>query len=282
MKKLFVLFIILALGALCLNVFAQHNPYPFEVKIKGQGKKALLFIPGLACSGDVWEETVQHYEQDYTCYIFTMAGFAGVPAQEAPSFQDWIRAIADYVKQQKIPKPVVVGHSIGGGMALALSAQYPSLFSKVVVVDAVPCLSALMNPSFTVKENPDCSGTVNQMMQMNETQFYQSQKMMIRRMLADTAQQEKVVQWGVRSDRRTIATLYCQFSNTDLRSSLSTIQCPALILLEAPFNGIKEAVDGQYKQLSTGQLQYAPKGLHFIMYDDKDWYLGQLDNFLKQ
>lgn len=27
-------------------------------------------------------------------------------------------------------------------------------------------------------------------------------------------------------------------------------------------------------------MQYASKGLHFIMYDDKEWYLNQLNNFL--
>ena len=78
MKKLFVLFIILVPGALCLNVSSQHQPGPFEVKVTGKGKKAILFIPGLACSGEVWEETAQHFKDDYTCYILTMAGFAGV------------------------------------------------------------------------------------------------------------------------------------------------------------------------------------------------------------
>lgn len=282
MKKLFVLFIMLALGALYLNVFAQHKPYPFEVKIKGEGKKALLFIPGFASSGDVWEETAQHFKKDHTCYIFTMAGFAGVPAQGTPSFQDWVSSVAAYVKEHKIEKPVIVGHSMGGGMALALAARYPGLFSKIVVVDALPCLSALMNPSFTAKEDPDCSDVVTQMMQTDDAQFYQMQKLSIPRLMTDTAHLEEVVQWSVRSDRKTFATLYCQFSNTDLRNSLAAIQCPALVLLEAPFSGVKQAVEAQYRQLSTAQLQYASKGLHFIMFDDKEWYLAQLDNFLKQ
>jgi pimeloyl-ACP methyl ester carboxylesterase len=282
MKKLFVLFITLALGALCLNVSAQQKPAPFEVKVTGQGKKTILFIPGLACSGEVWEETVQRFKEDHTCYIFTMAGFAGIPGQAAPSLQEWIDTIAGYVRMQKIEKPVIVGHSLGGGMAMALAARYPNLFSKIVVVDALPCLGALMNPAFAAKEHPDCSGVVAQMTQMDDEHFYKTQRSNMPHMMSDTTHLEQVVQWGVRSDRKTIATLYCQLSNTDLRNSLSSIQCPALVLLEAPFSAMKPVIEAQYKQLATAQLQFAPKGMHFIMYDDKEWYLAQLDNFLKQ
>jgi len=34
--------------------------------------------------------------------------------------------------------------------------------------------------------------------------------------------------------------------------------------------------------LKTADLQYANKGLHFIMYDDKEWFDGQVNNFISQ
>ena len=42
---------------------------------------------------------------------------------------------------------------MGGGLALALAADYPDLIGKIVVVDALPCLAALSNVSFISKEN---------------------------------------------------------------------------------------------------------------------------------
>ncbi|MNR60835.1 hypothetical protein D3C85_1824210 [compost metagenome] len=54
-----------------------------------------------------------------------------------------------------------------------------------------------------------------------------------------------------------------------------------MILLESYFINLKPAIEGQYRNLKTANFQYAGKGMHFIMYDDKDWYLGQLNNFLK-
>ncbi|MET0944671.1 MAG: alpha/beta hydrolase [Flavobacterium sp.] len=280
MKK-YILIIALLFSALCLNVFAQTKQYPFEVSKTGKGKQALIFIPGFASSGAVWDETKAVFEKDFTCYTLTMAGFAGVKPKPNRSFENWKNEIANYIKNNKIEKPILIGHSMGGGLALAIAADYPDLIGKIVVVDALPCLAALSDPSFKSKENNDCSAMVNQMTAMNDTQFYDMQKQMMPRLLADTSKLEMVVDWSVKSDRVTFAQMYCDFFNIDLREKIATIKCPSLILLESYFINLKPAIEGQYKNLKTANFQYASKGMHFIMYDDKDWYLGQLNNFLK-
>ena len=101
------------------------------------------------------------------------------------------------------------------------------------------------------------------------------------RLLADASKLEMVVDWSVKSDRKTFAQMYCDFFNVDLREKISSVKCPTLILLESYFVNLKPAIENQYKSLKTANFQYANKGMHFIMYDDKDWYLGQLSNFLK-
>ncbi|TPG38912.1 alpha/beta fold hydrolase [Flavobacterium pectinovorum] len=281
MKKYIILVIALLFSALCLNVFAQTKQYPFEVLKTGKGKQAIIFIPGFASSGEVWKETKVNFEKDFTCYTLTMAGFAGVKPQENATFKNWENEIANYIKDNKIVKPIVIGHSMGGGLALAIAADYPDLISKIVVVDALPCLAALMDPSFKSKENNDCAPMVTQMTTMTDTQFLDMQKKMIPRLLQDTTKTEMLLDWSVKSDRKTFAEMYCDFSNTDLRDKIATIKCPSLILLESYFINLKPAIDEQYKNLKTGKFQYANKGLHFIMYDDKEWYLEQLSNFIK-
>jgi len=280
MKK-YILIIALLFSVLCLNVFAQTKQYPFEVSKTGKGKQAIIFIPGFASSGAVWNETKAVFEKDFTCYTLTMAGFAGVKPQPNPSFENWKNEIANYIKNNKIEKPILIGHSMGGGLALAIAADYPDLIGKIVVVDALPCLAALSDPSFKSKENNDCSPMVTQMTAMNDTQFYDMQKQMMPRLLEDKSKLEMVVDWSVKSDRVTFAQMYCDFFNIDLREKIATIKCPSLILLESYFINLKPAIEDQYKNLKTANFQYASKGMHFIMYDDKDWYLGQLSNFLK-
>jgi len=281
MKKKFILIVALLFSALYLNVFGQTKSYPFEITKTGKGKQSIIFLPGFASSGDVWNETKSSFEKEFTCYTFTMAGFAGVKPQSNASFKNWETEIVNYIKENKIEKPIIVGHSMGGGLALAIASDYPELISKIVVVDALPCLTALRDPSFKSKENNDCSSIVNMMTAMSEDQFHQMQKQSMAQLLADPSKQEEVIGWSMKSDRKTFGEMYCDFSNTDLRDKIATIKCPSLILLESSFSNYKEPIEAQYKNLKTASFQYSTKGLHFIMYDDKDWYLSQLNNFIK-
>ena len=75
--------------------------------------------------------------------------------------------------------------------------------------------------------------------------------------------------------------IYCEFVNTDLRETIAGISCPALIMLEPSFKLYDAVMQQQYARLQHKQIVYANKGLHFIMYDDKDWYLQQLTTYLQ-
>ena len=277
-QKVIIVFTLILLGN---NVFGGGAGDPFQVTRTGHGKRNLVFIPGFACSGKVWDETLAVFEPEFTCYTFTMPGFAGAPPEAAPSFAHWELGIADYVKQHHIDKPVIVGHSMGGGLALAIAADYPDLVSAIVVVDALPCLPAMRNPNFSSNPTNDCSSIVRHFTAISDSAFEAMQRTTMSSLVADTSRIGILVNWSVRSDRRTFATMYCDFMNTDLREKIKGINCPALILLEAAFVGMETPIADQYKNLSAARLSYATKGLHFIMFDDKDWYLQQLKVFIK-
>lgn len=279
MKKL-ILMCLLLITLFHIKVIGQTNSYPFNVQVSGQGKNSIIFIPGFASSGNVWTETKLLYEKNYTCHTLTMAGFAGVAPQPNPSIQKWEAAIAEYIQKNKLEKPIVVGHSMGGVLALALAADYPDLLSKIVVVDGLPCLAAMMNPDFKSKEENDCTDMVNQLTAVPKDQFYQIQKSSIGYMLADTSRQEMVVNWSVQSDRTTFARIYCDFSNTDLREKIASIKCANLIMLEPHFLNFMPAINDQFKNMKQANIQFASKGLHFIMYDDKQWFERQLTSFI--
>lgn len=264
-----------------INFSAQTtHDYPFKVEKSGQGKQAIMLIPGFASSGAVWNETKAIYEKNFTCYTLTMSGFAGVPTAPQSSFEHWKKEIAAYIKEKNIKKPILIGHSMGGGLAMAIAADYPNLIKKNIVVDALPCLAALSNPNFEPQESLDCSSAIKRISALTDEEFYAMQKSTMPQLLQNQEKLETVVNWSVKSDRTTFATMYCDFMNTDLREKIKKIKCPTLVLLESNFKNIKDLIEKQYKNLATANLQYADKGLHFIMYDDKDWYFEQLANFL--
>ncbi|SEB51901.1 Pimeloyl-ACP methyl ester carboxylesterase [Tenacibaculum sp. MAR_2009_124] len=263
--------------------FGQERSYSFKIDKTGNGKQTVIFIPGFASSADVWNETVSQFDEKFTCYTLTMAGFAGVRPKENSSFNTWSNEIARFIKKEKINSPIIIGHSMGGGLALNIASDHPKLVKKILVIDALPCLMALTNPSFTSKDNNNCSPMINQIMAMSDEQFAQMQKASVKTMTTNVNQQNTIVQWSLDSDKKTFASMYCDFLNIDLRNKIKSIECPSYILLQSHFKNFKTQIGSQYKNLKTANLEYANKGLHFIMYDDKEWYFNQLkENILSE
>lgn len=264
-----------------ISILTFAGDYSFSVAKSGKGTQAIIFIPGFACSGDVWRETVAMLEDNYTCYVLTMPGFAGVIPEEEPSFEKWKCGIIQFIEDEKIKNPILVGHSMGGGLVLAIASNVPELPKKLIIVDALPCLMALSNPDFKSAPDNDCHDMIERITSMDEMKFAQMQRMSVASLTADSSRFEEIVNWGLMSDRKTYAKLYCEFANTDLRERLKNIKVPSLVLLEPNFKNIESAVREQYKRLTTVQLKYANKGLHFIMFDDKEWFLNQISEFIR-
>ena len=123
---------------------------------------------------------------------------------------------------------------------------------------------------------------INRITAMNEEQFAQMQRMSAASLTTNSSKFDEIVNWGLKSDRETFAKMYCDFSNTDLRERIKSITVPSLILLEPHFRNIETVIKEQYKKLSTVQFAYANKGLHFVMFDDKEWFMNQIREFIKE
>ena len=46
--------------------------------------------------------------------------------------------LAAYIRERHLSRPLVVGHSLGGTLALALASDHPDRLGPLVIVDALP------------------------------------------------------------------------------------------------------------------------------------------------
>jgi len=269
--------LILAFLSISTFLIAQVAPV-FQVEVVGEKEEHIILIPGFSCSGEVWEETVELLKGTHTCHVLTFAGFADAPKSDEASWGVWRDAVADYIVEKKLGPTDLIGHSLGGMMALDLASSFPNLIRSITVVDALPALSTMQNPAFESKENLDCSNSVEMMVNQSTEQFEMMQRSSVAYMSSNMEKHDRIVSWALQSDRATLGQLFCELSNLDLREKLAQIKCPALILLEAPFKPMESVIAAQYEKLENAELAFAPKGLHFVMYDAPEWYAKQLSN----
>src|SRR5579862_9790287 len=97
--------ILLALALLGASQLKPQSHYSFAVVKSGQGS-LLIFIPGLECSGEVWNDAVTHFSSGHTCYVLTLPGFAGQPPiADSDVLGTIVNQLASYIVENQIQKP---------------------------------------------------------------------------------------------------------------------------------------------------------------------------------
>ena len=266
---------------------SAHAATPFEVRVTGSGPDVLL-IPGLASSGAVWDDTVRQLCDKHRCHVFTLAGFAGVPAQPGPLLDDVDAALAAYIEQQHLKAPVVVGHSLGGFVALRLAIAHPADVGKLVIVDALPALGAVRMDSLTPQQLHDFAPQMRaQLMAQDPAAYAAGQAQQIATLVTAPADVARVQAWGRQSDRVAVIGAMTDMIGLDLRPQLSAIHVPTLVMGSwiaykdvSTQDETRAVYERQYKELAGVRIEMSPAGRHFIMLDDPAWFEKTLQGFV--
>jgi pimeloyl-ACP methyl ester carboxylesterase len=263
---------------------------PFQAKVTGHGRPMIL-IPGLNCPGDVWDGTVAHYKENYELHVLSLAGFAGVPRVPGPFLATMRDGIAQYIREQKLDHPIVVGHSLGGYLALDLAAHYPDLPGRLIIVDSYPMLAGVADPDMTTDKARQTGAQMRTMLERQSQDTYDrvtKSGIQTRAMVTKDSDLERVIGWSLKSDRSASIDALCELYSADLRDDVAKIKTPTLVM--GAWIGYKEygvtheAVDAnlhaQYSKLSGAQIAITDTARHFIMWDDPSWMFAQMDGFL--
>lgn len=289
LTALFVSFSVFMTG----NAFGQktltETKHPsFKVEVTGRGKPMIL-IPGLSSSGEVWESTVARYKANYECHVLTLAGFAGQPAIEAPSLEKVRNDLVGYIREKKLKKPTIVGHSLGGFMALWLASVEPDLAGPLVIIDSLPFLGAINNPNATPETTKPQAEAMRKAVTATQTdeQRRKTQEMYLQAMISDPAKVALALEWGVNSDPKTIAQAMYEMYTIDLRPSLARIKSPTLVVgtwiayqQYATRAAVEKTFRDQFANLPGYRFVMSESGKHFVMYDDPKLLFSEMDVFL--
>lgn len=272
---------------LLLAQWGMAQSYSFRVSVTGQGQPILL-IPGYSCSGDVWQETVAHLRTRYECHVLTLPGYAGVDPIEQPILQTVRDQIIRYIRDKRLRKPILIGHSLGAFMSLWVGSTAPDLVGKLICVDGVPFISGMMNPKTSadsLRKLPmfNAEAVAQNFVNLPADSYEENMARSLRTQVADTSRARQIAQWSARSDRRTLGYTIVEMSLTDLRTDIARISSPVLVLGSLYMNSRETSMrilNEQYARVPNKVIAVADTK-HFIMYDDPTWFLAQIDGFLQ-
>lgn len=268
------------------------KPGQVQVEVVGSGKPVLM-IPGLNSGAEIWRATCAALQPQVQCHLVQLPGFAGAAAAD-PLPEDFLPAMRDellaYAKAQKLQQPAVIGHSLGGVLALQMAIAAPDAVGPLVIVDSLPFYAAIQNPQTTAASVKPMADHLRAGMLAAEPAAYQAQaEAALKGMLHDQGHMPVLVRWARESDRATTAAAMHSMLVNDLRDAVAGIRAPTLVLgswaAYRPMGATQASTRGifaaQYAKLPGVRIEMSAEGFHFLMWDDPQWLYGQIRSFLK-
>jgi pimeloyl-ACP methyl ester carboxylesterase len=104
---------------------------------EGSGEP-LIILHGLFGSSDNWMSIAKKLAKKYTVYLPDQRNHGHSPHSSTHSYDDMKNDLAEFMDTHKIGKATLLGHSMGGKVAIYFAADYPERVEKLIVADIAP------------------------------------------------------------------------------------------------------------------------------------------------
>jgi pimeloyl-ACP methyl ester carboxylesterase len=269
------------------------EPTRFSVEVSGAGPD-VIFIPGLATSRGVWADAAARLGPGYRVHLVQVKGF-GEPAgpnAQGPVLAPLAEELARYIADNEIERPAIVGHSIGGLMALMLGADHPALPGKLLIVDAFPWFGVTVTPPGTQASvatiEPQARRLRDALVASHGTpQAAQGTDAAIAGYVVDQGKLPRLREWTAGADQRVVGQLFYEDLVTDWRERIADIAAPLTLIY--PWNErfptqaeAEPLYRANYAGLPEARLVGIGPAAHFVMTDRPAEFQAALERFLRE
>ena len=223
---------------------------------QGQGTPALIFLHYFAGSSASWFEVITQLQETAHCIAPDLPGFGDSEPIAERSVEAVAVVIAEMIRQLDLQHYILIGHSMGGKVALALaSTQPPGLQSLILLAPSPPT------------PEPIAASERSRLLQTHGDRS--AAEAIAHRITAQNLSKsafERVVQDNLRSSQAAWqAWLECG-SRQDISPAMTTITVPILVIVGAEDSVIPQALLQReiVDSIANTQLVVVPNAGHLL------------------
>jgi esterase len=106
----------------------------------GTGEPVVI-LHGLFGTLDNWQTIAKRLSEEYTVFILDLPNHGRSPHTEGPiDYEMMADALAEFMLNHWIYETRLIGHSMGGKLAMQFALSHPDIVKKLVVIDIAPKL----------------------------------------------------------------------------------------------------------------------------------------------
>jgi pimeloyl-ACP methyl ester carboxylesterase len=261
-----------------------------------KGKTTLMFVHGLASNQKGWQKNIPELSRDFRCISLDLPGYGLSSSGPFPKSMEFLaQAVALFAMKMELKKVILVGHSMGGQIAMTLSIK------KFFPIEGLVLLAPAGFELFTSSEKEWLTRFFSpeilfhlpdfQMVRNFESNFYrmpEDARFMIedRRKLSRDSQR-------FRQYCETVSGNLMAMLNEPVHSRLNLIRVPTFILfgeedklipnrLLHGRSSTRKIGEAGHKALPNSKLMFLPKCGHFLQWECSSLVNYWLKDFLEK
>ncbi len=106
-------------------------------RVLGEGQP-LLIVHGLFGMSDNWQTLAKQFAAFFEVHLIDLPNHGRSPHTDDFSYSHMCEDIKEYISDSNLENAIIIGHSLGGKLAMQLAVTEPQLISKLIVVDISP------------------------------------------------------------------------------------------------------------------------------------------------